>query len=310
MINPFVLLVADLLDRTFGELPENMHPVVMIGNIIYKIQKIIPSSNSKNPKMDLIKGIILNLSVIFILLIIVSIVDYLLNFLPSFLKLVGQSIVISTVIGHKSLIEFSKSPLEYLKNNDFENARKSVQHIVSRKTAELDESHIISAGIESASENITDSIIAPLFYTIFFGIYGAVIYRAINTMDAMLGYKNEKYNYYGRFSAYLDDIANFIPSRIAGLILAISAPFYGGSILKGLKGYFYQGNKTPSPNSGYTMAVLANSLDMQLEKIGYYKLGQGEITLKKGYQSLKAIDCTTFGFLIIYGLIYGILFMK
>ncbi|MBP2201996.1 adenosylcobinamide-phosphate synthase [Methanococcus voltae] len=304
MINPFVLLVADLIDRTFGELPEKVHPVVIIGNMISKIQDIIPSSNSKNPKSDLIKGMVLNLSIIFALLIVCSIVDYILNFLPSFLKLIGQSIIISTVIGHKSLIEFSKAPLEYIKNNDFEGARKSVQHIVSRNTSELGEKHIISAGIESSSENITDSIIAPLFYAIFFGISGAVVYRAINTMDAMLGYKNEKYNYYGRFSAYMDDIANFLPSRIAGLILAISAPFYGGNILNGLKGYIYQGHKTPSPNSGYTMAVLANALNMQLEKIGYYKLGTGEITLKKGYQSLKAIDCTTFGFLIIYGIFY------
>ncbi|MBP2172948.1 adenosylcobinamide-phosphate synthase CbiB [Methanococcus voltae] len=304
MINPFVLLVADLIDRTFGELPEKVHPVVIIGNMISKIQDIIPSSNSKNPKSDLIKGMVLNLSVIFALLILCSIIDYILNFLPSFLKLIGQSIIISTVIGHKSLIEFSKAPLEYIKNNDFEGARKSVQHIVSRNTSELGEKHIISAGIESSSENITDSIIAPLFYAIFFGISGAVVYRAINTMDAMLGYKNEKYNYYGRFSAYMDDIANFLPSRIAGLILAISAPFYGGNILNGLKGYIYQGHKTPSPNSGYTMAVLANALNMQLEKIGYYKLGTGEITLKKGYQSLKAIDCTTFGFLIIYGIVY------
>ncbi|MBP2144045.1 adenosylcobinamide-phosphate synthase [Methanococcus voltae] len=307
MINPFVLLVADLIDRTFGELPEKVHPVVIIGNIISKIQDIIPSSNSKNPKSDLIKGMVLNLSVIFALLVVCSIIDFILNFLPSFLKLVGQSIIISTVIGHKSLIEFSKAPLEYIKNNDFEGARKSVQHIVSRNTAELDEKHIISAGIESSSENITDSIIAPLFYAIFFGISGAVIYRAINTMDAMMGYKNEKYNYYGRFSAYMDDIANFIPSRIAGLILAISAPFYGGNIFNGLKGYIYQGHKTPSPNSGYTMAVLANALNMQLEKIGCYKLGTGEITLKKGYQSLKAIDCTTFGFLIIYGIVYALI---
>ena len=189
-----------------------------------------------------------------------------------------------------------------------ENARKSVQCIVSRDASKLDEEHILSASIESASENITDSIIAPLFYAALFGLPGAFIYRAVNTMDAMLGYRNEKYEYYGKFAARLDDLLNFIPSRIAGILLIISAPLYGGSAKKALYGFLKEGYKTPSPNSGYTMATLSNGLNMTLEKIGCYKLGCGKIDIDKAYNSLKAIDMVVFVFLVIYLIVYYSMF--
>ncbi|UXM84299.1 adenosylcobinamide-phosphate synthase CbiB [Methanococcus aeolicus] len=309
MLSPIILFLSIIIDRIFGELPEKIHPTVWIGNIISFFEKILKSTHSKNKYKDFIFGTLTTISVLFIVFGAIYGVEILINNIQNiYIKYIVYSFLISTTIGYKSLLQFSKTPLNHIKNKDIESAKKSVQCIVSRNTDKLDTKHILSASIESASENITDSIIAPLFYAIFFGLEGAFIYRAINTMDAMLGYRNKKYEYYGKLPAILDDIANFIPSRISGILLVLFAPLYGGNIKKALNGFIKEGHKTPSPNSGYTMAVMANSLNMTLEKIGYYKLGNGEITLKKAYNSLFSIDVVIFSFIVLYGIIFYVIF--
>jgi len=248
--------------------------------------------------------------VIFTLLIVLLftvILEYLLNIVKSInviIYYILYGMVLSSTIGYKSLIEYSKKVIDYIKEGNIEKGRKYVQNIVSRDSSKLDREHILSASIESATENITDSIIGPIFYSIFFGLVGAFIYRAINTLDAMIGYRNEKYEYYGKFGAILDDIINFIPSRLGGLLLSLTAPLYGGSIKRGLYGFFKEGDKTPSPNSGYTMAVIANGLNMTLEKIGCYKLGKGAITVEKCYMALLSVDIVVWSFFVIYTIVY------
>ncbi|MDK2929001.1 MAG: adenosylcobinamide-phosphate synthase [Methanococcus sp.] len=305
MINPIYLILADFFDRYIGEPPEKVHPVVFIGKLISFFENVFKSTNSVNKNRDLIFGFLNVVLVLAIVFFMAFEIEQIINSISnSYIRISLYSIILSFSIGHKSLIEFSKSPIKFIVNNDLESAKKSVQCIVSRNTSELDKKHILSASIESASENITDSIIAPLIYAAIFGLPGAFLYRAVNTFDAMIGYKSEKYLYYGKTAAYLDDILNFIPSRIAGMLLIISAPFYGGNIKSALFGYFNEGSKTPSPNSGYTMATLANSLSMELEKIGYYKLGKGEITVEKALNSLKAVDYSVLLFLIIYMILF------
>jgi len=305
MINPIYLILADFFDRYIGEPPEKVHPVVFIGKLINFFENVFKSTNSVNKNRDLLFGFLNVVLVLAIVFFMAFEIEQIINSISnSYIRISLYSIILSFSIGHKSLIEFSKSPIKFIVNNDLESAKKSVQCIVSRNTSELDKKHILSASIESASENITDSIIAPLIYAAIFGLPGAFLYRAVNTFDAMIGYKSEKYLYYGKTAAYLDDILNFIPSRIAGMLLIISAPFYGGNIKSALFGYFNVGSKTPSPNSGYTMATLANSLSMELEKIGYYKLGKGEITVEKALNSLKAVDYSVLLFLIIYTVLF------
>ncbi len=307
MLNPIILILTIIFDRIFGELPEKIHPVVWMGNIIYFFEKLFKSSNSKNKIRDFIFGVLIVLLVLSVVFAVSYGMEVLINRIPekyNIIKYVIYSFLLSTTIGYKSLINFSKKPIDYLKNDDINSAKKSVQCIVSRDVSKLDEEHILSASIESASENITDSIIAPLFYAVLFGLPGAFIYRAVNTIDAMMGYRNEKYEYYGKFGAKLDDLFNFLPSRIAGILLTISAPLYGGNIKKALHGFLKEGHKTPSPNSGYTMAVIANSLNITLEKIGCYKLGHGKININKAYNSLTAIDVVVFMFIFVYVLIY------
>ncbi|MBW9221989.1 cobalamin biosynthesis protein [Methanothermococcus sp. SCGC AD-155-C09] len=310
MINPIIILGALIFDKLIGEPPEKIHPVVWIGKGINFLEKLFKSTYSKNKVRDFIFGSLTTLIIVLLVFLISYYIEIILNKIPTeyvILKYILYSLILSTVIGYKSLIDFSKAPINYIKNGDLHSARKYVQCIVSRDTSKLDKEHVLSASIESLSENITDSIIAPLIYCIIFGLPGGFVYRAINTLDAMIGYRNEKYEYYGKLAALLDDILNIVPSRIAGLLLIITSPFYGGSIKRAFYGFLKEGSKTPSPNSGYTMATVANSLNMTLEKKGYYKLGRGKIDLKKAYNSLKAVDATVIAFVLFYIILYYLL---
>lgn len=306
MLNPIILFLAIIFDRIIGELPESIHPTVWIGKLIAFLENIFKSTNCKNKYRDFLFGSLATFITLLVVGVIAFFVDKCIMLLPSPLNYIIYGFLLSTTIGYKSLFEFCKKPIEYIKNGDLEGARKAVQHIVSRDASKLDKEHVLSAAVESLSENITDSIIGALFYAIFFGLPGAFVYRAINTLDAMIGYKNEKYLWYGKLAARLDDIANFIPSRIAGILLIITAPFYKGDVKKAIYGFLKEANKVPSPNSGYTMATLANALYITLEKIGYYKLGSGKIDVEKSLNAFKAVDYTVVVFLIIYTLIWWI----
>ncbi|AIJ05164.1 cobalamin biosynthesis protein CobD [Methanocaldococcus bathoardescens] len=306
MLNPIILFLAIIFDRIIGELPEKIHPTVWIGKLIASLERIFESTNCKNKYRDFLFGSLITIVTVSVVGIVAIFVEKFILLLPFPLNYLIYAFVLSTTIGYKSLFEFCKKPIEYIKNGDIEKARKAVQHIVSRDASKLDEEHILSAAVESLSENITDSIIGALFYAVIFGLPGAFVYRAINTLDAMIGYKNEKYLWYGKLAARLDDIANFIPSRIAGILLIITAPLYKGNIKKAIYGFLKEANKVSSPNSGYTMATLANALNITLEKIGYYKLGSGKIDVEKSLKAFKAVDYVVIMFLIIYALIWWV----
>ncbi len=268
------------------------------------MERILTNTKGENKILDLLNGFILVSLTLFIVFILSYFLERVVLSLMFPLNILLYSFLLSTTIGYRSLKEFCIKPILYIDN--IEKAREEVSRIVSRNTKNLDKEHILSAAVESLTENITDSIIAPLFYAIFFGLPGAFVYRAINTIDAMIGYKNKKYEYFGKFGAKLDDIANFIPARIACLLLIIASPIYGSfkSSIRGLR----EVNKLSSPNSGYTMAIVANSLNITLEKIGHYKLGRGKITKEKALRAFLAVDLTVLSFLIIYTIIY-ILFL-
>ncbi|HIQ39313.1 MAG TPA: cobalamin biosynthesis protein [Methanothermococcus okinawensis] len=304
MLNPLILWGSVVFDRILGEPPERIHPVVWIGKLIYLLEDIFRSTYSRDKVRDLLFGSLTTLITLTVVFLASYILEISLSKLPEILQYLLYPLILSTTIGYKSLLDFSRKPIDCVKEGDIEGARKYLQCIVSRDTSKLDIEHILSASVESLSENITDSIIAPLIYGALFGLPGAFLYRAVNTLDAMIGYRNERYEYYGKLAARLDDTLNIIPSRIAGLLLVITSPLYGGSMKGALYGFLREGSKTPSPNSGYTMATVANSLNITLEKIGYYRLGRGNIDLKKAYDSLKAVDVVVIFFLVVYTLLY------
>ncbi|WP_456420188.1 adenosylcobinamide-phosphate synthase CbiB [Methanocaldococcus infernus] len=300
MLNPIILYLTILFDRLLGEPPEKIHPTVLIGKLILYLERVLPNTEGKHKILDFISGSLLVIVTILIVFIIISFIESLIISLPFYLSIPLYSLILSTTIGYKSLIEFCKAPI--LKIDDLEEAKKEVRKIVSRDVSNLDRDHVLSAAVESLTENITDSIIAPLFYAILFGLKGAFIYRAVNTIDAMIGYKNKEYFYFGKFGARLDDILNLIPARISCSLLILTSPLYGNfkKALHGLR----EVNKLESPNSGYTMAIVANALDITLEKINYYKLGSGKITKEKALKAFLAVDLTVIAFLLLYTIIF------
>jgi adenosylcobinamide-phosphate synthase len=148
-------------------------------------------------------------------------------------------------------------------------------HLVSRDTSQLDESKVSAAAIESVAENSSDGIVAPLFFFTLGGLPAAFAYRFINTADSMLGYHDEEREWLGKIPARLDDVLNFIPARLAGLFIVLSAPFCGASLSQAWKIMRRDSNQTASPNAGIPMSAMAGALGVELEKIGHYALGKG-----------------------------------
>jgi adenosylcobinamide-phosphate synthase len=190
-----------------------------------------------------------------------------------------SSILLSTTFSIKLLIN-SADNVKIDINHDIDNARKSVSYLVSRDTSQLSYEKIISAVIETLTENITDSVVSPIFYTFILGVLGGIAYRVVNTLDAMIGYKNPKNINIGWFPAKLDDILNYLPARITGILIIMAAFILRLNWRNSYKIMFRDAKKTPSPNSGYPMAATAGALGIQLIKPGCYTLGDPINNLK------------------------------
>lgn len=184
-----------------------------------------------------------------------------------------------------------------------------MSYLVSRNTSKLSESEIVSATIETLTENITDSVIAPLFYAFIFGVPGAVAYRVINTLDAMVGYKTPENIKIGWFPAKLDDIANYIPARITGILVVFAAAILRLNWKNAYKIMMRDARKPDSPNSGYSMAAAAGALGIKLQKIDYYEIGD-DLNPLTPYMIMEAIllsKVTILLFILIAFIIFGII---
>jgi len=287
-----ILFLAIAIDLIFGELPTKIHPVVYIGKVIDYF------SNCFIRFKNIVSGFVLT-TVVLIIVLLVSLVIGLLTSFNIYLFIIILAILLSSTFSIKMLF----SSAEGIKNDldkGIDVARKSMSYLVSRDTKKLSENLIISATIETLSENITDSVIAPIFYYLLFAtfivilgvIFGntsyfdsfyywviilliliAITYRIVNTLDAMVGYKNKKFKFIGYFPAKLDDILNFIPARFAGIMTVLASIICNYN----WKNSYYimkrDSRNCPSPNSGFTMAAVAGALDISLVKKGVYIIG-------------------------------------
>ena len=274
------LVVSFAIDMLFGELPGKIHPVVIIGSIINFFKNIFIKIKNKTS----------GLLVVLFVFGIISVILYLIYFISSFniiLFFIIFTILLSSTYSVNMLLQTAIDVKNDL-NESIDKARKSVSYLVSRDTDELTESFIVSAVIESMTENITDSYVVPVFYFFIFAIIILInpinnslfilllipmLYRASNTMDAMLGYKTDELINIGYFPAKLDDVLNYIPSRISGLFVVISAYLLNLDGKNSFKIMMRDARKCPSPNSGYTMAPTAGALNIQLIKKDTYILG-------------------------------------
>ncbi|MFN4228075.1 MAG: cobalamin biosynthesis protein [Candidatus Ratteibacteria bacterium] len=263
-----ILISVFLIDLIIGD-PENFkfHPIRLIGRLIRFMENILRKGEN-GIKMKL-KGIIFSLSVIFIAVGITSII-YFLSRINYFSFLIFSIFFGWVSISIKDLKDKAKDIKICLKNKDILSARKSLSKIVGRNTEFLNEEEIIKATIESISENTNDGIISPFFYFIIGGPIFSIFYKTVNTLDSMVGYKNEKYIDFGWFSAKLDDILNFIPARITGILISLSGFLLGYSFLNSIKIMKKYGRKHPSPNSGISESAMAGLLGIKLGGPIYY----------------------------------------
>jgi adenosylcobinamide-phosphate synthase len=218
---------------------------------------------------------------------------------PVLLYLIAAPFLLKCCFAWRALEEHTLAVVEAVKNGVSE-GREKVKMLVSRDTAQLDRDHILSAGYESMTENLTDSIISPLFYFSLFGLAGAAILRAANTMDAMLGYRDERKRL-GWCSARMDDILNYIPARLTVLLLLLY--FYTrGRLAPAVRIMRRDGHKRPGFNGGIVMAAMAGGVGIRFEKPGVYTIGDGEKTFDEaGPEIIQATRVVTLYFAFITG---------
>jgi len=199
---------------------------------------------------------------------------------------------------------------ELLLRGELDKAHHELRSLVSRETKGLPKPLVVSATVESVAENTCDSCVAPLFYFLLFGVPGAIAYRAVNTLDAMVGYHG-KYEYLGKFASKLDDALNFIPARLTALLLVLASFLSRRDARASWQVAFSEHSKTESPNAGWTMAAVAGALNVQLGKVGHYKLGKASTPLipETINASLQLMQITVLIWVIICFIVGGIYFV-
>ena len=285
-----VLFAALLVDRLIGDPHSAWHPVALIGRFIGWWGK--PEFYS--PRIQRFIGVLLWL----VTIVLFAAPFYCFASLaPWYLYLIITPFLLKCCFAWRSLEEHTLAVVDALKGG-VETGREKVKLLVSRSTASLDREHILSAGYESMTENLTDSIISPLFFFCLFGLTGAAVFRAANTMDAMLGYRDERERI-GWCAARMDDILNYIPARITALLILLHFA-QKGRFSSALRVMRRDGKNRPGFNGGIVMAAMAGGAGIRFEKPGMYTIGDSERTLdERGSDILEATRMVTLMFVLI-----------
>jgi adenosylcobinamide-phosphate synthase len=266
------LLGAIFGDFLFGDPSNKYHPVAWLGKLIlFFIPKLKDSHSARKERS---KGVVFTAALIIIFSLVIHFAAILIFYLLGVVGIIiFSTLILKITIAIKEMEKHTNRIVAALKINNLEDARYHLSMIVRRNTKNLDEKHIISAAIECISESTVDGIVSPIFYYSFFGPSGAFIYRIINTLDSMIAYKDSYYENIGWMSARLDTIANYIPARIAAILMIFAAKIIGVDWKNSLHILCRDHDKTFSTNAGYPMATMAGALRIRLEKIGHYSLG-------------------------------------
>ncbi|RXJ85240.1 adenosylcobinamide-phosphate synthase CbiB [Arcobacter sp. CECT 8985] len=291
-----VALIAFLLDKFFGEFEKlNLnHPIIYIGNLIKFFE-------SKFYKDSIFQGFLLTsftLSVVFVVVFCISFIE----------SVIIQGFLASFTLSSKMLYDCVK---DVVKSKDINEKREKISLLVSRDTKNMSDSDINKASIETYAENLSDGVIAPLFYLICFGLIGGYLYKAINTLDSMVGYRNRKYEKFGKVSARLDDVVNYIPSRITALLIAILF-----KSKKSLKQFYKYGKKHESLNAGLPIASMALAINVKLggatsyfgkiKQKPYFGEGKEKIKNSDVFKALSLKTSLDIFIIVLLGVLYVI----
>ncbi len=264
-----VLVVAIAIDILFGEPPGILHPVVWMGKGIKSLQDFALKFKDKRFFGMLMVAAMTGTSFLAGMLVVSA--QFI---LPDTIALLVMAYFLKSTFSFRMLLTSGRQIMTGLVSGHPEVAREDLKALVSRDTAGMDEPHIASAVIESVSENFVDTILSPLFFYLILGLPGALAYKAVNTLDSMIGYRNMEFIELGWASARLDDILNWIPARLSLIFIGAGAIFtFTGSPVNAIRTCLKDRGQTPSPNSGWPMASAAGALGVRLEKQGHYVLG-------------------------------------
>jgi adenosylcobinamide-phosphate synthase len=265
-----VFLLAAAYDILLGEMPAKVHPVVWIGKLIAFLRARLPPTRAA--------GVALALIVIAATVLAGHLLTRAAGIVP-LLPLLVSAFLLKSTFAIKCLLQVSEDIGDMI-DRDFDEAKKMLPALVGRDTASLTKSQASSAVIESLSENYVDGILSPIFYYLLFAPFGlgleaALAFKAVSTMDSMVGYKTRGLKELGFAGARADDLLNFIPARLSLIPIAMARPAHAGAAVRAALRYHA---RTPSPNSGWPMAALAGAMNIRLEKPGYYVLqDEGEV---------------------------------
>ncbi len=292
LIPLLAVLFALSIDFALGDPKNKFHPTVWVGTLI---GKLVPFAKNRDPTAEKLSGLILTISVTTLVASILYFLNVALhylnlsdfNFVARVVTLIFSIIVtgflLKTTIAIKGMEKHAALIMQALSKDNIDDARAKLSMIVKRDTRNLDRQHIISGTLESISENTVDGITGPLFYFAIFGLPGAFIYRTINTIDSMIGYKTDLFRNLGWFGANCDKILNFLPSRITSLVMILAVMILRENWRHSLEIMRRDSKKTESPNAGYPMAAMAGALSAKFEKVDHYVLGDGNLELTENH---------------------------
>lgn len=255
-----------VLDLVFGDPHALPHPIRLIGTLIAGLEKKLLKLQMRDEKKEFYKGILLVVLILFSAGAVAALVLVVAYWLHPVAGIVVESVMTYQILATKCLKDESMKVYQSLNEQGLEAGRVAVSMIVGRDTNVLDETGVVKAAVETVAENTSDGVIAPMLYTALGGPVLGFVYKAVNTMDSMVGYKNDKYLYFGRAAAKLDDVINFIPARISAYLM-IAAAYIGGKAFDGKQAYhIYKRDRRnhASPNSAQTESVCAGALGIQL----------------------------------------------
>lgn len=315
-LSTLVMVIAYILDLIIGDPYSFPHPVRFIGNLIRKVETCIRKV-AKTPKQLKIGGFVLWIITVGVTFIVTQLV--LSMFVSSKIGyILLASIILYTTLATKCLADEAKKIYDVLKTGNIEKSRIQLSYIVGRDTSSLDEQEIVRATVETVAENTVDGIIAPMMYGFIGGPALAMVYKAINTLDSTVGYKNEKYKDIGFASAKIDDIANFIPARITPIFMMIASLVLGFNATESLKIAIRDRKNHKSPNCAYPEGSVAGALGIQLGGTNVYfgevvykpTIGdkERELEIEDIIRTNKIMYATSFIALVIFTIIVGLVF--
>ena len=295
------LCLAVVLDIALGEPPPPIHPTVWMGRLIeigYRFGR------SLRPSMQKAWGVVLVVGVVAVFALAAYVLlQVVYGLFTEPLQILITAVLLKCTFSIRRMREYALDLASAVRRNDYAEARSILRHIVRRDPATLTDTQVISAGVETVAEGMGDGIASPLFYYALFGVPGAFAYRAINTLDSMVGYKDPEFLNLGWFSAKLDSLANWLPARLASILMLLAGRLLEESASRGWRILLRDRNRTESWNAGWLMSAMAGLLGVRLEKPGFYTLGDPDQQLNYSHLTRAVRIMTADTMLFILALI-------